>query len=295
MTKFGPGTIYNLAVAKCVNMATGVVVLKPPAADWSQLPIQSFDLVHEFLFSIAETGRHFYTVPDADLFIMDPVDVIAIKEDGGKFELLDVYDNYKEFYWSIGGDWSNRDTLRYTIYGSGVSTLSARHAVEAYFAMPVGATFRHTYGSVMADYKNITITASNEITQPPLSYVHEVELMIVISGVIIDASFVGATNDSIELNIPPHPGTKVMYTWNFGTGDVMNSTDRVANYTWTEAGVYTITLTAENKVSNVLVTFVILIQDVIINLTAKAEKIATVVTEDTTVFWNISQVYQRCR
>lgn len=45
-----------------------------------------------------------------------------------------------------------------------------------------------------------------------------------------------------------------MYTWRFGTGDVMHSTDRVANYTWTEAGVYTITLTAENKVSNVQVT-----------------------------------------
>lgn len=45
-----------------------------------------------------------------------------------------------------------------------------------------------------------------------------------------------------------------MYTWRFGTGDVMHSTERVANYTWTEAGVYTITLTAENKVSNVQVT-----------------------------------------
>lgn len=65
---------------------------------------------------------------------------------------------------------------------------------------------------------------------------------------------VGATNDSIELNVPPHPGSKVLYTWTFGTGDVMNSTDRGANYTWTEAGVYTITLTAENKVSNVQVT-----------------------------------------
>nr|XP_034310453.1 uncharacterized protein LOC105340501 isoform X2 [Crassostrea gigas] len=289
MTKCGPGTIYSLTVAKCVNMATGVVVEKPPATDWTQLPIQSFSLVHEFLFSIAETGRHFYTVPDADLFIMDPGDVIAIKEDGGQFELLDVSDNYKEFYWSVGGDWSNRDTLGYTISGSGVSTLSARHAVETYFAMPVGATFRHTYGSVMENYKNITITASNEITQPPLSYVHQVELMVTISGVIIEAPFVGATNDSIELNVPLHPGTKVMYTWRFGTGDVMHSTDRVANYTWTEAGVYTITLTAENKVSHVQVTFVILIQDAIMNLTVEAEKIATVFTEDTKVFWNISQ------
>lgn len=195
MTKCGPGTIYSLAVAKCVNMATGVVVEKPPATDWSQLPIQSFSLVHEFLFSIAETGRHFYTVPDADLFIMDPGDVIAIKEDGGQFELLDVSDNYKEFYWSVGGDWSNRETLGYTISGPGVSTLSARHAVEAYFAMPVGATLRHTYGSVMENYKNITITASNEITQPPLSYVHQVELMVTISGVIIEAPFVGKTSD----------------------------------------------------------------------------------------------------
>lgn len=195
MTKCGPGTIYSLTVAKCVNMATGVVVEKPPATDWSQLPIQSLSLVHEFLFSIAETGRHFYTVPDADLFIMDPGDVIAIKEDGGEFQLLDVSDNYKEFYWSTGGDWSNRDTLGYTISGSGVSTLSARHAVEAYFAMPVRAAFRHTYGSAMADYKNITITASNDITQPPLSYVHEIELQIVIGGVIIDALFVGKSND----------------------------------------------------------------------------------------------------
>lgn len=56
-----------------------------------------------------------------------------------------------------------------------------------------------------------------------------------------------------------------MYTWRFGTGDVMHSTDRVANYTWTEAGVYTITLTAENKVSNVQVTVSFIIV-VIINV-----------------------------
>lgn len=79
----------------------------------------------------------------------------------------------------------------------------------------------------------------------------------------------GATNDSIELNVPLHPGTKVMYTWRFGTGDVMHSTDRVANYTWTEAGVYTIKLTAENKVSNVQVTvsFIIVVKSNVKNYT----------------------------
>lgn len=79
----------------------------------------------------------------------------------------------------------------------------------------------------------------------------------------------GATNDSIELNVPPHPGTKVMYTWRFGTGDVMHSTDRVANYTWTEAGVYTITLTAENKVSHVQVrvSFIIVVKSNVKNYT----------------------------
>lgn len=56
-----------------------------------------------------------------------------------------------------------------------------------------------------------------------------------------------------------------MYTWRFGTGDVTHSTDRVANYTWTEAGVYTITLTAENKVSYVQVTVSFIIV-VIINV-----------------------------
>ena len=49
-------------------------------------------------------------------------------------------------------------------------------------------------------------------------------------------------------------GSKVTYTWYFGNGDVMNSTERGANYTWTEAGVYTVTMTAENKVSLVVKT-----------------------------------------
>lgn len=191
-TQCGAGTVYSLTLTKCVSIATGQVVEKPPVTDWSQMPIQVFNLVHEFTFAIAETGRHFYTVLDADLFIMDPADVIAIKEDGGQFELLDTTaDNYKEFYWSVGGDWTTRDTTGYTLSGAGVSTLSARHAVEVHFAMPVRAKFRHTYGSVMADYKNITITASNEITQPPASYVHEIELQIIIEGVVINAPPVG--------------------------------------------------------------------------------------------------------
>ena len=37
------------------------------------------------------------------------------------------------------------------------------------------------------------------------------------------------------------------------------------------------------------VKFVIIIQDVIMNLTAEADAIATVFTEDTKVSWNISQ------
>lgn len=56
------------------------------------------------------------------------------------------------------------------------------------------------------------------------------------------------------MNVPPHVGSKVKYTWYFGNGDVMNSTERGANYTWTEAGVYTVTMTAENKVSLVVKT-----------------------------------------
>lgn len=49
----------------------------------------------------------------------------------------------------------------------------------------------------------------------------------------------------------------------------MHSTDRVANYTWTEAGVYTIKLTAENKVSNVQVTvsFIIVVKSNVKNYT----------------------------
>jgi hypothetical protein len=155
------------------------------------MPIQTFDLVHEFTFTISTTGRNFYTVPDADLFIMDPADVIAIKEDGGRFELLESVNNYKEFYWTVSGDWTTRATNGYTLSGAGVATLSARHAVEAYFATPVRAKFRHTYGSVMADYKNITVTANNEITQPPVSQVHEIELQIVITDVNISTSAVG--------------------------------------------------------------------------------------------------------
>ncbi|XP_062611467.1 uncharacterized protein LOC134273293 [Saccostrea cucullata] len=287
-TKCGTGTIYSLALGKCVNMATGTVVEKPPVSDFSQMPIQTFDLVHEFTFTIS-TGRNFYTVPDDKLFIMDPADVIAIKEESGQFELLDPLDNYKEFYWSVGGDWESRATNGYSISSTGVNTISARHAVRTYFATPVRAKFRHTYAGVMADYKNITIMASNAVTQPPVTYVREIELQIVISGVDIDAPAVGATNETIELKIPPHTGTKVLYTWKFGTGDTMNSTDRTMNYTWTDAGVYTIIMTAENKVSSVNKMFVITIQDEILNFTTEAESIATVFTEDTKVLWNITQ------
>lgn len=190
-TKCGPGTIYSLAFAKCINKTSGAVIRKPPITDWGQMPIQSFELVHEFTFTISTTGRNFYTVPDADLFIMDPADVIAIKEDGGRFELLDTSNNYKEFYWTVGGDWSTRATNGYSISSNGVNTLCARHAVQAYFAKPVRAKFRHTYGLIMANYMNISLTAYNAVTQPPVSSLYEIELLITITGVTIDAPAVG--------------------------------------------------------------------------------------------------------
>ncbi|XP_055995228.1 uncharacterized protein LOC125649388 [Ostrea edulis] len=288
-TKCGPGTIYSLAFAKCINKTSGAVIRKPPITDWGQMPIQSFELVHEFTFTISTTGRNFYTVPDADLFIMDPADVIAIKEDGGRFELLDTSNNYKEFYWTVGGDWSTRATNGYSISSNGVNTLCARHAVQAYFAKPVRAKFRHTYGLIMANYMNISLTAYNAVTQPPVSSLYEIELLITITGVTIDAPAVGATNNTIQLSIPTHPGSQVLYTWRFGTADVMYSNHREMNYTWTGAGIYTIKLTAENKISSMCQTYVITIQDEIKNLTAEAENIATVFTEETKVHWNISK------
>lgn len=76
---------------------------------------------------------------------------------------MDVFDNYKEFYWFIGGDWFNCDIFGYIIFGFGVSIFFVRYVVEVYFVMFVRVVFRYMYGSVMVDYKNIIIMVLNDI------------------------------------------------------------------------------------------------------------------------------------
>lgn len=85
------------------------------------------------------------------------------------------------------------------IFGFGVSIFFVKYVVEVYFVMFVGVIFRYIYGSVMENYKNIIIMVFNEIIQFLFSYVYQVELMVIISGVIIEVFFVGKISDCYVL------------------------------------------------------------------------------------------------
>ena len=59
-----------------------------------------------------------------------------------------------------------------------------------------------------------------------------------------------ATNNSFLLEVPPHPGSDVMYMWDFGDGANVTTENASVAHTWSEAGVYTVTLLAFSNISS---------------------------------------------
>ena len=62
--------------------------------------------------------------------------------------------------------------------------------------------------------------------------------------------FTEKTNQSIFYQILPHPGNKLRYSWDFGDGNVTNTTDNTIDHTFIHSGVYTVTLYSWNEVSD---------------------------------------------
>jgi hypothetical protein len=58
------------------------------------------------------------------------------------------------------------------------------------------------------------------------------------------------TNFSFGLWIPPHPGSNVMYYWDFDDGNTSVGTNNSLEYIWTTAGVYNVTVLAVNDISS---------------------------------------------
>ena len=58
------------------------------------------------------------------------------------------------------------------------------------------------------------------------------------------------TNQSIFYEILAHPGNRIRYSWDFGDGNITNTTEKTMEHTFIHSGVYTVELYSWNEVSN---------------------------------------------
>lgn len=67
---------------------------------------------------------------------------------------------------------------------------------------------------------------------------------------IINLYIPAATNDLVPLFIPLHTGSDVLYSWDFGDGNITVTLNRSLEYAWDTAGIYNVTVYAENEINS---------------------------------------------
>ncbi|KAJ8319266.1 hypothetical protein KUTeg_004357 [Tegillarca granosa] len=322
----GAGTIYSFGRRKCIDTSTNNIVPDTVRQDWNQMDFQMFDFVSEFMFTVSSVGRNFYQVPDADMLTVDPGDILAITEGTARFALLESTGENYEFYYDVNADpnWALRGTYGYRLQVT-PSVLTARHSVKAFFVKPIHLKIRHIYDFLHEAYLNVLVTAENNVTVPALTATQLVEVQVVIANLTIAQILPVATNDTTTIIIPAHAGSKPVYTYTFGDGEVMVTNSSTVTHIYRTAGVYLITVTAENAISSMTATCLleihisvtvsvkntqfllqclleihissavsvrtteVIIQDSIKDLIAVPALNATIFGEPTVINWNISQ------
>lgn len=63
-------------------------------------------------------------------------------------------------------------------------------------------------------------------------------------------ALIGTTNISIDFTLWKHTGNKVTYNWTFSDGNENVTTSQDMSHTYTDSGVYTVTVVAWNKISS---------------------------------------------
>lgn len=128
-----------------------------------------------------------------------------------------------------------------------------------------GQYVQHAYDAP-GDYI-VTLTASNgadeEVTTMPITIQdaddEEPNAEEPVSALALHGPNSAPVNASISLSATVGAGDNVTYSWDFGDGE--NGTGVITQHTYSEAGMYTITLTASNEVSEEVVTREITIQE----------------------------------
>ncbi|KAK3095135.1 hypothetical protein FSP39_010684, partial [Pinctada imbricata] len=289
----GTTAIYNLARRKCVDRTTNQIIPDPITQNWASVEFHRYDLVKEIEFTIPNMGRHFFAVPDEELFTLTAGDVLAIHESSGRLKLLDATSKNYEFYWDMSGDsnFASRSTSGYVISDSSTpSVLSAQHALQVYYTRPVRGKIRHTYAAATnLDHYNVTASVSNNVTIPAATVEKTINVQVPITGLDVLLPQYVPTNATIQFNVTDHVGSEPVYTWVYGDGEMNVTSSKSVEKTYTVAGVYTVTLSAHNEISSQTIERVIVIQDLILNFTVEMETMATVYTKPTTINFSILQ------
>ena len=127
-------------------------------------------------------------MPDVDILPVQSGDILAIKEESARLQLIEATPTGYEYYFTVGGTWNERTTNGYTLtFPSNQNSISAAHAVRAHVVRPVRMKFRHTYDGLGSNIKSVTITTSNTVTTQ-FDTVQLIEVMAQIANLTIDNS-----------------------------------------------------------------------------------------------------------
>ncbi|XP_052268592.1 uncharacterized protein LOC127869972 [Dreissena polymorpha] len=279
----GAGTIYSISQQSCVYQNSGQVV-----ETTGNHVSGTFQFVAEISVSVASTGAGFYQVPDGSILTVQPGDFLALVENTAQLQIISAAVADYEYYYHVTSDtaWQGRATTGFTIEAAG-NLLQAAHAIKAHVIRPVRIRFRHTYSAMNSAGFNVTVKTANNISAFAISRPIEVQVRILNVSISTHQTTV-PTNETITLNVPAHPGSDVMYTWDFGDGVSIAVENASIGYTWSEAGVYNVTLYAANNISSVLTSLLVTIQDSIQNLTLGSQGPGIVIFTPSLYTWNIT-------
>ena len=125
-------------------------------------------------------------VPDSDLLTVQAGDFLAVKEESASLQIINSPASAFEYYFDVDSDntWGDRATNGYTLtFSNNDPMLSAAHAIRAHLVQPVKLKFRHTYADNGINRRNITVTASNNVSS--MSANASIELQALIQNVSI--------------------------------------------------------------------------------------------------------------
>lgn len=268
-------TLISSGTRLCVNPTTGQTQRAYPV----ELPVQTYTVVSQMAYTIPRRGYQILQLTNGQAMEVLPGDYLGYYS---SVAALNFHD------YGITATTVNNNRTSYTflyVQSSGATTFTQKSSVTAAAGVIVGTqdiflrahVARYVQVKVIQTYNGVGVFPVNVSVSSQLSKLSQnvstvIQVDTMIQNVSVSPKYQGvAMYYNTTFAVDPHPGTSVMYHWDFNDTTTLDTANRTfVQHVFYIGGVLNVTVTASNALSQASSWIILFIQQEILNASVNA-------------------------